>query len=303
MNANTILAGVLASQALLAGITWLAATEPSAPGHTLLDLSAEDVVAFEVDTPAASDPVRLERHGEGWTIASAGAYPADGPKVDEVLSDVLGAVVRSPVATGRDRFARLSVDDDDYDKRVRLETAGSDRVLYLGTASGDRSWARVEGDDDVYAARGFSTWSVGARPRDYYDTTYLRVDPGQLDSFEVHAPGHDLVLIRGEEGSWVRGDGSAVDQVAVGDLLKQATTVRISALPDPDAPPPAQPARVSWTVEEGDQSVPGGYLVGEDVDGKRWVLGADATHPVLVSSATLKPVLEAALDAEVSADR
>jgi len=294
MSVNRTLVAVLAVQSLLVAATWWPSGQTSAPARSLVPFAADAIDEIRVeDAPDDKDVLRLERTRDGWAIASAGEFPADPEKVEKVVDDLAKIEVRDPIVSTNASHADLSVADDHFDKRVTLKSDEGEVVLYLG-GKGRNTNVRVAGEDAVYSARGLSQWSVGASPRSYYDAEYIKADPASFDTFEITGPDHHLVLHRDDENNWAA-EGAVLDQEKVGDLLRKVSTVRISALPDGPPRNVENGVRVEWTVEEGGQSTPGGYVIGPEENGKRVVKALDRGHAVLVTESSVKDALDADL--------
>lgn len=289
----TILTGALAAQVLLTGVTWWPSDDAPA-AEPLIAIAAGEVDRLRI-WPAPEDgaevqPVELVRGGDGWTIASAGGYPADPDKVDKVLDALAEARVSDPLAATAASHASLSVSERGYGKKVELSAGDESAVVYLGAGSGRSASARRDGEDAVYAIRGLSQWAVGARARDYYDPVYLETDPETIEQLTLRWPDRSLVLEK-VEGQWRAGD-EALDAEAVEAVLEDAATLRIAALPE-EPPPLDGGLRVEWTRDDGGQSVTEGFVIGPERDGKHPALADGRDHAVLVSAYAVEDLLSA----------
>ncbi len=298
-RSNTLLAGALGLQLLLAGATWWPSSD-EVVSEPLVSLEAEDIQRVRVwsapTDEGEAEPVVLTRGDEGWVIESAGGYPAKPGEVEELLDSLSALRSGSPIASTAASHGSLKVAEDSYDKKVEL-SGDRTEVLYIGAGSGRSASVRRADEDAVYSASGLSQWSVGASPRDYWDASYLDVDPEDLERFSVRGPEGELSLERGADGAWTSPEleeGQSLDQQAVEDLLKKATKLRISAMPEGEPTPPE--LWVSWSLQEGEQSVSGGYAASPSADNKRAVKAEGSEFTVLVSSYSLDEVAEAELE-------
>ncbi|GEM_PF-4429584 len=308
---NTLLAVVAGVQSLLVSLLWWPRDAEALASTPLIGLESEAVTRLEVQAAPKEgeepESVILERSGDTWAITSAGGYPADPDKVAKVLDALLGAKTRDPVGTTAASHTALKVADDAYDKKIVLSSEGGDRVLYVGAGSGRAANLRLDDSDTVYPAPGVSQWSLGQRPRDYYDPLYLELKSDALTSFSVEGPQGELSLER-KDGTWTSPalpEGASLDQAAVEKLLKPLASLRISELPEAPKAPPSGELKLGWTVDDEGESLPGGLTVGSDQDGKRPVRGSDRAFTVLVTASRLDPLGEASLEgllAEAPAD-
>ncbi|NOY25662.1 MAG: DUF4340 domain-containing protein [Oligoflexia bacterium] len=297
---NTVLGVVALAQGGLVALTWWPNNNAAAAMVPLVSLEPSDVHGLKVwtGTDKDKDPIELEQSQGAWQIKSSGGYPADATKVQKVLDALAGAEVSDPVATTKSSYDALKVTADSFDKKVELDGDGTSTTIFVGAGSGRAATVRREDADAVYRIAGLSQWSIGSRPSDYYDSTYLKVDPGDIQTFTVqHGP--DKIEIQNTEGTWTiagLAEGRTVDQGAVADLVRQATTVKISALPDDPTAPPTADLTVAWTVGSGDDSTSGGYVLGPETNSKRAVRSNDSSYTVLASTYSLKKVADASLE-------
>lgn len=297
---NAVLGVVVLAQGALAALTWWPDNNAAAAAVPLVALEPGDVHELKVWTGTDKDkaPIVLAQDQGAWQIQSSGGYPADATKVQKVLDALAGAKVSDPVATTKSNYDALKVTADTFDKKVELDGDGASATIFVGAGSGRAANVRREDADAVYRIAGLSQWSIGARASDYYDSKYLHVDPSEIQTFTVQH-GSNKIEVQNTEGTWTLVDlpeGAVVDQKAVADLVKQATTVNINALPDDPTVVPKTDLTVSWTVGTGDESTPGGYVLGPETDSKRAVRSTGSNYTVLASAYSLKKVTEASLE-------
>lgn len=304
MSIHKLLAGALGVQVLLGIFTWMPRGDTEATVTPLLGVDEAAVTAIEILRKPAGEaeahPVRLERRGEGWAIASAGGYPADPTRVEEVLDKLVDLEVGRPIATQATSHGTLKVAEDDYGKRVRVTAGGTTHTVYLGAAAAQSVHVRREGEPQVYLARGLSEWAVRDTDRGYYDGDYLSLEPETVLSVVITNPQGTLSLSR-EAGAWTSPDlpeGAALDAAKVDALVRKASRIRIAEPAGSEVQPAwglSDGTRVVWTGSDGDQTVTTAYVIGA-LDGvQRTVKADDAAFAVRVSTSSVDDLLTADL--------
>jgi len=296
---NARLGGLLAVQIVLVAAAWWPRGGDERPLAPLLEVDAGAVTAVTVSEPPGEDgavnAVTLEKRGEDWVIASAGGYPAQAEKASALIATVADIQVRAPIATTAASHAALSVAADDFDKKVELVAGGVTATIYVGSGSGKSANVRDAEADEAFLARGFSSWSIDARDRGYFDPIYQEADAAAFETFSLRGPDVDLQLER-VDGAWTMdglGEGESLDQSKVEALVKKAATVRIGGLAPNGEQAEERGVRVEWTLTEEGESVSGGLRIGEKVDGKYRVRAEGERFAVLVSEYGVKDLVEA----------
>jgi hypothetical protein len=302
MNPRTlqILAGALGVQALLAAATWWPRGAAVTGDVPLVTVPRDQVTRLVIsgapgDDGAPTASVRLERQGDTWVLPDLGNYPAKADKVSEVLDDVVGIVARTPIARQATSHSSLAVDAAGYGKKVELGDGTTTTTLLLGAASGQSVNVRVDGQDDVYAARGFSLWSLADSARSYYDTELLTVPTDDLESLTVRNAAGAVTLTRGPTGWSVAGvpPETPLDTNAIDGVVRKLATVRMTEPVGIEARPEyglEGGVRVEWSVTTDGASVPGALSIGAATGSERYLRVDGKPYVVKVSSATFDPL-------------
>lgn len=296
---NKMLAGLLVVQLGLAAATWSGRnSEPDEGTRQLLNVALADVTAFEV-TESGKDAkaVRLEKKDGAWVVASAGAYPAKASGVEDVLKKVLDIEVGAPLATKKANHNALKVGDRDFDKRVKITAGGKTHELVIGGAKGTSIHVRLAGANEVFWARGVSSWALSSQISSYVDTEYVKVEDPQKVIVENE---HGSFTLEKVAGAWTlagAADPGQVDASKIDSFVRSAATVRMTepvGTEVTEAHGLGEGAVVTLTGlkekdgedEDGEgtkETFTASYVVGSEKDGKFHVKAEDATHVVLVS--------------------
>lgn len=304
---NQALGIALVVQLGLAALVWWPRGDATVEAQNVLQMDAAAITKVEIQGRAVgeepAEPVVLTRKAPGeWVIQSSFDYPATADKVTEMLDTLTGFEVRRPIATKTTSHAQLKVGDTEYGRRATVTAGDSSVELIIGAAASKAIHLRKAGEDDVYSVTGVSEWSIGDKPRSYWEPKVLDVDPETLESLTIRNASESLQFTR-TDGQWsARGlpEGLEVDTTKVQDLAKRLVVLRMSEPVAGEAKPAhglANGTKVSWTTGDGNQSVAGGYTIGSELDSSYVHLRLDEQPFVLkVSKSTVKQALEATLD-------
>lgn len=203
--------------------------EPAGLDAPLLAFEPAEITSLVIEVPGGSEQggdalesLSLNRSGDDWVIAGLGDFPADGGRVDQLLTRLAEIKRPLPVATSPEARTRHKVSDDRFERRLTLK-AGEQPVatLILGDSPGfRRTFARPAEDDAVYDL-DLPLFEVSQRQDDWLARDQLRVDRETIERITAA----DWTLIKGEEGWSLEGSEEAPDQATVDDLL-----ARISSL-------------------------------------------------------------------------
>lgn len=195
--------------------------------------TSEKVLAFDagkvakllvVDgTDKKKEGVVLARQGETWVVSSAGDYPVDGQKVDDLLGKLASLKAGPPVATKAAHHRALEVHAERFQRKVTLEFEGGKKlVFYLGSSPGlKKVHVRLDGKDAVVAAQPLSAWDVSGSVSGWIDTKYFSVDRERIATFVLQNAKGTLAIKR-DAGKWVlegEGEQPKLDQAQVDSLV------------------------------------------------------------------------------------
>lgn len=295
MSLQRTLAIVLGVQLLLVAVFWWP-RDPAAGIRPVFDVGRADIERVEIETrPAAGaepSPLVLVRDDDRWKLASAADYPADPEKVEQLIDSLVALHAGSAIATRAASHSALNVADDNYGRRIRVAAGGETSEWLMGAATSRSVNLRRADGDDVHLATGAGEWSFRDDARSYYDLTFIDADVETFGAVAVHNE-HGELRFEKQEGGWrladATDDETSVPEI-IGDFLGEVARVRMTA-PESASPEPAHGledgVRVDWTIIAEDQSVAGGYVVGSERDGERFVKGVGRPYVVRVSEDAL----------------
>lgn len=192
----TTLALLLAGQLALAA--YLGVGRPDAPpAPVALSLpAAEAVEAITIappaggqqagdDTDAPGAAVSLLRREDRWELAEPAGLPADAARIDGLLTTLAGLRPGPPVADSAAARRRFAVAKNRYERRITLQTAEGEQVLYLGTPAGiRRAHLRAAGDDAIHRV-ALALIDVPADADGWLDKTLLQLPAATIAAIDV----------------------------------------------------------------------------------------------------------------------
>ncbi len=305
---TTVLLGALGVQALLAVATWWPRDSGTVEAAPLVELEADAVTRVIVEGPGDdAEPLELVKEGEAWSIASSVGYPAQPDKVQDLIHQLLDIEVRRPVATKAVNHDTLNVGAKEWGKKVQLETGDASVEIVIGAASGRASYVRIAGEDEVYAARDLSEWSIKDRPTSYWDAEVVSLDVDSATAVTIAKRDGTVIELASGDGGWLfEGEvpeGEMIDPDKIDRLASAACKLRLrtpvgtEALPEHGLEPAAAVVTVTLEGEEEEGATSTySYSLGNTLEGEVYLQTPDSPFVVTVSEYTAKDLTEASVE-------
>ena len=230
-RSNVLLASLLVGQIVLLAISVVTSSSTEArPAEPILKgMTAADVarVTFADDL---DNEVTFARVDDDWVLPGADDFPVEAEKVEELLAKVDGLDTRRLIATNPVNFARLEVADDDFRRKLSLESGEAAQLLYLGGSGGvDTVYLRRAGEDNVYLGQGLSSWELSTQTSTWLDANY--VNAALADLIEISVENAEGVFtFLSEDESWRYTDlqdGEVFDDTKMPIISRNASSVRL----------------------------------------------------------------------------
>jgi len=149
-----------------------------------VDVQAADRVSIALpgkDGGAATEVV-LAKNGDAWVLEKPMSYPADGKRVDSLLSNLAKLKVTEKVSASAEAYVNHGLADDKA-RHVVVSNAGSPIVdVYVGDGGSRGTMTRVAGHDGVFAVSGYSKQAVELDANGWRDKGVLKFDPAKAVS-------------------------------------------------------------------------------------------------------------------------
>ena len=295
MNSKIGLLGVVAVlQVVLIFVLSMKPGSSTNENETLLTLQSEDVTALLVSDGA--NEVEVIRTTNGWQVAGV---QADADKMTSTLEKLASVAVTWPVASSSASAQRFEVDEDSFQRRLRV-MAGENQLaeLFLGTSPGyQQVHARRSDSDDIYSV-GLSNYELGVNTDDWLDKALLAAS-GTPNSITLNFLSADEprqeTLLRGEEG-WLL-NGMPADQNAAGTYANRFTTLRVLGLADDTE---AQTMLAEVVVTQGDASTT--FSIAKVVDQDEYVISGESGSKYRLATYVAEQLLMTDADFAVKAE-
>jgi len=227
-----ILLGTLVAQILLVVLVfWPRSRAATAANPAFPDLNPEHVTQITI-TDEDGDSLILARQAGEWVLPEADGFPADQDRVSEFLTKITELDTGRLVTTTAGSHKRLRVAEDDFIRRIDLETASGEHYeLYLGSSPRyNVTHFRIQGQDETYLTDALATWSTNADPASWIDTMYLSVAESDLQAITLRNSHDTLEFTRDAEGNWQLAglaEGEALDQGRVTSFVARMTSLNM----------------------------------------------------------------------------
>lgn len=171
--------------------------------------------------------VGLVREGDGWTLEDPAGYPADSSKVDTLLEDLEGLLVRRPVVSSGRYHRALEVAEQEHQRRLRVRDGDDEDAidLYVGSSPNfNISHVRLADEDRVYEVRGLNSHELRTDALSWIERKFLDVPAEEVEAVKLTNSRGAFELRKAEDG-WVV-DSPAARAGTAPDASKVDTWVR-----------------------------------------------------------------------------
>ena len=233
---NLILFILLVCQLLLIAFLYLPSGEKGQPVVELVPgLTADTVIELSI-TDATGKTLSLKRENDGsWLVddGSPDLFPADAGLVQHTINNLTSLQSQRLVTRTRSSHIRLQVDDKVFAKKLVLTAKnGKTQTLFLGSSSGPQTiHVRPQSTDEVYLARGISTWNLDTHKESWWQKVYVQVDRNRLQEVTLKNSHGSFTLRKNGEKWQVSGDESPQepDPAALDSFLQKLTHIAINS--------------------------------------------------------------------------
>lgn len=229
---NRLLVAALVLQVAILVIARFVQTDPQVvrPKPVLGALDSDDIRGIKV---VDDDKVaELARQGESWVLASGGGFPVKADKIKELVGKFPALTAAEPVATKPEHHRALEVSAEENQRDITLTLKdGKTLRFFLGSSPGiKKAHLRLDGQNDVYAVEGLSTWDIGASASNWVETEYLKVDKDKLVALSLKNEDGTIELKK-DGASWqlvAARPNETLKSTAVDSLVSSASSVYLN---------------------------------------------------------------------------
>ena len=229
-----ILGMLLILQVGLAAIVFWPHTQANAEAVALFpDLETANIVKITLEDNQ-NQQAELTRQGNDWVLADRGDFPADGSKIEPVLSKIAALQTGRLVTQSAASHKRLQVAEDDYNRRLTLETKdGSVHILYVGSSPNpNTTHVRRDGQDETYLANDLTSWELGTTAQTWIDPTYVNLNREEITRIVLENANGSFQFDKQPDDTWTMvglADGEVLNMTNFNPILNQAVNMRMVA--------------------------------------------------------------------------
>jgi hypothetical protein len=197
---------ILLVAALLAisGALYLS-TERSLPrdpqGMPLMPALAHElntVTALAIRRGGANPSVTVHQHGQQWTVAERGDYPADVAKLRKLLLALSDSKIIEEKTSSAANFRLIGVEDPSSPAatgaQITIDALDGKHSVIIGKPAGGGKFARRGGEHTSYLVE--PAISFETEPRFWIDSRLIDIAVAKIQSIEVHPPAGPPYSIR-----------------------------------------------------------------------------------------------------------
>jgi hypothetical protein len=157
---------------------------PLKPGGKLLaEVSVDRVASIEIRDQQGKT-IELTRDGAGFAVASAGGYPCEGSKVEDLLGKLVHLRSEEIVARSAQSHGKLGVRIGAAEREITFKDGSGEEIgrLFLGRYVAGGQYARISGQDTVHRTSESLTYQCSTSPTQYVDPQLVTFDQEKVES-------------------------------------------------------------------------------------------------------------------------
>lgn len=249
----------------------------------VFNVDTASIAAVTITSNKDSDkPVTIRNTEEGWTVEQDGrTVSVARNQRDALLRTLAGMQAERIVSRKPEKWDTYQVGDSTSLEVVVLDKNEKAIAHWLiGKQSQGATYARLDGETEIYALRGYLQGEFNKSFADWRNKTFLDVNTAAVDKVVFGYPADSSFVLEKRDG-WMIGDGKA-DSVKVEQYLGRLHSRNLSSFADNFSPDTA--ADVTLTIS-GNAMAPV-IVKGWKADGSRWILTSSVQQDVYFDDST-----------------
>lgn len=196
-----------------------------AKAEKLLEIKNSENIKKVTVNKGSEELLEFERRSDGWYVSEKGeTYRADSKKVKENLEKVLDIKRYRVVTSDKEKFSEYGVDKESLSLTISTEN-GKDRI-FIGVPGStfNTTLVRLEGEEEVYSARGTLLDDFNRGADLYRDKKLLQFVPANVTGITLKGP-ENYSLTRDTTGIWTFNNESPAAEDEVNRLLTELSSL------------------------------------------------------------------------------
>jgi hypothetical protein len=205
-----------------------------------LEIDTAKIKAITIKQHNTKDEFKFIRNGKEWTILIKGtAHKIEEGAVKNILAELIDIKADHIAATDQAGWQEYQTTDS-ASTHVQIEQEGKAITeLLVGKFSYQQNqqytYARLAGENEVYAVSGFLAMTVNRKPNDFRDKSMVKItNPSDITKLVFSYPDSSFVLSK-ENNVWMV-NGEKVDSAKVADYLGTISSLHGSDFVDESVP-------------------------------------------------------------------
>lgn len=192
--------------------------------------------------------IKLVKDGKGWKAMQQNVSgPADRNAVNGLLGTLASLKPERIVSRKKEKWDTYHTGDTTGTQVAVFEGGDEQGNLVIGKESGGLTYLRRNGEDEVYAAKGYLNEVFNKSFSSWRDGTFLRLNPEEVTRISFNYPADSSFVVEKKDKVWMIGNERA-DSLAISDYLGRFRSKDLSTFAD-DFSATANPD-VTITIED-----------------------------------------------------
>jgi hypothetical protein len=202
---NIILLSLLVLQAVLIAVLYAPDSKNVQSEITFLPgVTPQDTVSVLISSAEGGEIRLIKNDQDAWLVSDKNTiYPGDKKHIEDVISRITSLKSNRLVTQTQSSHLRLKVAAKIYERKIVLtDKNDQEHTLYLGISTAPQTiHVRRSDSQDVYFAKGMSSWELNTDTDLWWDRNYLDADLESLHSIEL-INSHGSFTLMQAENQW-----------------------------------------------------------------------------------------------------
>jgi hypothetical protein len=204
---------------------------PVAASNNLIfpDLKIEAVTDLKI-SDSSGNLISIQKSGEGWVLPLQDDYPVQTEKIQELVDKLSTVRDNRLVTRSESSHDRLSISDNNFDRKVEITINGKSEVIYFGSSpAANNIHFRLSGKPEVYLTNALTNTNISTSFSSWVDTIIFQIGSNTVNKIVVNSAEGSFVFEVDSDSVWSTNqvaEGFEFDQSKWSSLFTGFTTLR-----------------------------------------------------------------------------